>query len=293
MELRHLRYFVAVADKLSFTKAAQKLRVAQPALSRQVRQLEDELGVKLLERSRRAVALTDAGSAFLCEARALLLQSEQAVRMAQTAGQPGRSVLNLGYVWGLFHTLVPATLAPFRAAHPAVAVNLFDLTATEQASALLDGRLDAGFIGFAQEADMARLTKLKVGSCDFMAVLPKNHAASRKSKVSLATLAKEFFIAISEQNYPGAAQFVLQACKGAGFQPKILQAAERGHSILGLVAGNCGVALLPEPLRALPHSGVTFRPLTESPKRELFLAWNPNRVCPQRDWFVGLLSRML
>src|SRR5438105_1513832 len=90
MELRHLRSFVAVADKLSFTKAAQKLRIAQPALSRQVRQLEEELGVKLLERSRRAVALTGAGSAFLCEARALLQQSEQAVRMAQTAGQPGR-----------------------------------------------------------------------------------------------------------------------------------------------------------------------------------------------------------
>src|SRR5438876_130356 len=114
MELRHLRYFAAVAEKLSFTKAAQKLRVAQPALSRQIRQLEEELGVKLLERNRRQVALTEPGTAFLAEARAILQQSEQAVRLAQATSQSSRGVLTLGYVWGLFHSFVPALLAEFR-----------------------------------------------------------------------------------------------------------------------------------------------------------------------------------
>ena len=293
VELRHLRYFVAVAEHLSFTKAAGKLRIAQPALSRQVRQLEDELGVKLLERNRRSVALTDAGSAFLAEAKIILQQSEQAVRLAQTASQSGRGLLKVGYVWGLFHSFVPAILAEFRRAHPGVAINLLDLTANEQASALLEGRLDAGFIGFAQEADAARLEKLKVGVCDFVAVLPKTHPAARKSKVSLAALSEEFFIAISEDTFPGASRFVVTACRRAGFQPRILQAAERGHTILGLVASNCGVAILPEPLMALPHSGVVFRPLTDPPGGELFLAWSRRRMCPVRDRFVQLLRSIL
>src|SRR5262245_35719626 len=107
MELRHLRYFVAVADELNFTRAARKLRVAQPALSRQIRQLEDELGVKLLERNHHAVRLTRSGHDFLADARALLLQSEQAVRAARQGGKTGPGQLNLGYVWGLFHSLVP------------------------------------------------------------------------------------------------------------------------------------------------------------------------------------------
>ena len=290
MELRHLRYFVGVAQELNFTRAAQILRVAQPALSRQIRQLEEEVGVVLLERNRRGVRLTLAGKAFLAEARALLEQSEQAIRVAQETNQAGTGHLNVGYIWGLFHSLVPATIERFRRELPNVAVNLFDMTATQQAEALVQGRLDAGFIGFAQEADAAGLSKRKVGTCAFVAALPKNHRAARKPKVPLATLAQDFFFVISEQNYPGASRFVLEACQRAGFRPKILQAAERGHTILGLVAGNCGVALLPEPLRALPHPGVIFRPLTQPPTGDLFIAWHATRTSPSRDAFLRLFD---
>ena len=290
MELRHLRYFVGVAQELNFTRAAQILRVAQPALSRQIRQLEEEVGVVLLERNRRGVRLTMAGKAFLAEARALLEQSEQAIRVAQETNQAGTGHLNVGYIWGLFHSLVPATIERFRRELPNVAVNLFDMTATQQAEALVQGRLDAGFIGFAQEADAAGLSKRKVGTCAFVAALPKNHRAARKPKVPLATLAQDFFFVISEQNYPGASRFVLEACQRAGFRPKILQAAERGHTILGLVAGNCGVSLLPEPLRALPHPGVIFRPLTHPPTGDLFIAWRPSRTSPARDAFLRLFD---
>ena len=290
MELRHLRYFVGVAQELNFTRAAQILRVAQPALSRQIRQLEEEVGVVLMERNRRGVRLTMAGKAFLAEARALLEQSEQAIRVAQETSHAGTGHLNVGYIWGLFHSLVPATVERFRRQLPNVAVNLFDLTATQQADALVHGRLDAGFIGFAHEADAAGLSKRKVGTCAFVAALPKNHRAARKSKVPLATLAQDFFFVISEQNYPGASRFVLEACQRAGFRPKILQAAERGHTILGLVAGNCGVALLPEPLRALPHPGVIFRPLTQPPTGDLFIAWRPSGTSPSRDAFLRLFD---
>jgi DNA-binding transcriptional LysR family regulator len=288
MEFRHLRYFVTVAELLSFTKAAQKLHVAQPALSRQIRQLEDEVGLPLLSRNRRSVSLTPAGTAFLSQAQALLEQSVQAIRTAQSTVQPGQCAFNVGYVWGLFHSLIPETMARFHQQCPQAAINLFDLTATQQAESLVEGRLDAGLIGFAHEADAAKLAKRSIGQCTFMAALPENHPVARKRVVPLEALAQDFFFAISEQSYPGASHYVTEACAQAGFRPKILQNSERGFTILGLVAGNCGVALLPESLRALPHSGVVFRPLVKPPRAELFVAWNPSHHSPLLDSFLAL-----
>jgi DNA-binding transcriptional LysR family regulator len=290
VELRHLRYAVAVADALSFTRAADRLRVAQPALSRQIRQLEDEIGVRLFERNRRAVSLTDAGAKFVSEARAVLERSEAAVRAARESGAGKAVSLDVGYVWGLFHSIVPAAIARFRAARPDVAVNLFDQTATRQAAALAEGRLDAGLIGFAHEADAVGLAKRRIGSCRFVAALPAGHRAARRRLVSLASLAGDSFFVISEDHYPGASRFALAACERAGFRPRVLQAAERGHTILGLVAGNCGVALLPEPLRGLPHDGVVFRPLAEPLEADLFVAWLADRRSPERDAFLDAVT---
>jgi DNA-binding transcriptional LysR family regulator len=288
MELRQLRYFVAVAQELSFTRAAEKLHLVQPALSRQIRQLEEEIGVRLLERNRRATHLTEAGRAFLGEACALLEQSDRAVRVARKAGSPARGHLNIGYVWGLFHSIAPAVIARFRQLMPEVAVHLFDLTAIEQAEALAEGRLDAGFIGFAREADAAGLAKRSVATCTFVAVLPQNHRFSRKSPLALRALADEPFIMISERTYPGASEDILAACEKAGFRPKISQKSERGYTILGLVAAHCGVALLPESLRNLPHPGVVFRALSEPPEAELHVAWRALHPHPARDTFLNV-----
>jgi LysR family transcriptional regulator, benzoate and cis,cis-muconate-responsive activator of ben and cat genes len=290
VELRHLRYFIAVADELNFTKAAQKMRVAQPALSRQIRQLEEEMGVTLLDRNQRSVRLTEAGKAFLVEARSLVTHSEQVIKAAQSIRQGDHVTLNIGYVWGLFHSLVPGVIEKFRRSFPEVAINLFDTTATQQAQMLSENRLDAGFIGFAEEADTAGLKKQKVGTCRFVAALPKNHRAARHRVVDLTSLAQEMFFVISADNYPGAARFVSEACRAAGFRPKIIQTVERGHILLGLVAGNCGVALVPEPLRALPHPGVVFRPLVKPPQGDLYLAWNGRHSMAVRDSFVKELA---
>ena len=275
MELRHLRYFDAVAGELNFTRAAQKLRVAQPALSRQIRQLEDELGVKLLERNHHGVRLTEAGKAFWQEAAALLKQSEQAVRVARGTSQPEGSQLNLGYIWGLFHSVVPEALERFRRKSPETAVHLFDLSPQQQRDALAEGRLDAGFIGF--EADAAGLQKRKIGACSFVAVLPKGHRAARKATIPLTSLAEEFFLGISDQTYPAASHYVNEACERAGFKPKFLQMVERGYTILGLVAARCGVALVPASLKALPHPGIVFRPLADPPVADLYIAWNARK----------------
>ena len=290
MELRHLRYFAAVAGELNFTRAASQLHVAQPALSRQIRQLEDELGVQLLERTRREVRLTAPGRAFLAEALALLQQSEQAIRVARKSGESGNSPLKVGYIWGLFHSFVPPVLERFRRRSPETAVHLFDLPPLAQASAILEGRLDAGFIGFAHEAKATGLSKLAVGSCAFVAALPKHHPAARKSVVPLASLADDFFLGISTETFPGASRHVTEACARAGFRPRILQMVERGYTILGLVAGNCGVALLPESLKALPHPGIIFRPLADPPVAELYLAWRKNSPKPLLQEFLAALG---
>jgi DNA-binding transcriptional LysR family regulator len=289
MELRQLRYFVGVAREQSFSGAAVKLRVAQPALSRQVRLLEEELGVLLLERRARGVRLTTPGEVFLAKAVALLEQSEQAAHQARLSGHDQCGRIDVGYVWGLFHTLVPRCVADFRRQNPQVSVNLFDLTATQQAESLGRGRLDLGFIGFAFEADGARLAKKKIGQCAFMAALPSKHPAARRRTVDLRALSQDLFIVISEQTYPGAAHLLKEACSRAGFRPKTLQSVERGHTILGLVAGNCGVTLLPEPLRALPHPGVVFRPLIDPPKADLFVAWNSERATSTTRAFVDCI----
>jgi DNA-binding transcriptional LysR family regulator len=271
MELRHLRYFASVASELNFTRAAAKLHVAQPALSRQIRQLEDELGVSLLTRSSRGVQLTNAGRAFLGEARALLAHSEQAIRAARHT-QAG-AMLKVGYIWGLFHSLVPPWLQQFRQKNPETAAHLFDLTPMEQARALLDGTLDAGFIGFAHEAEAPGLSRRQVGVCAFVVALPQGHPQARQKKIRLASLANDFFLGISQETYPGASRHVAAAFVRAGFRPKILQMVERGYTIVGLVASRCGVALVPESLQALPHAGVIFRPLVEPPMADLYLAW--------------------
>ena len=286
MELRHLRYFAAVAGELNFTRAAQKLHVAQPALSRQVRALEEELGVKLLARTSRGIHLTEAGRAFLAETRALLQQSEEAIRVARGAGAPIQGQLKLGYIWGLFHSTVPPVLEQFHRRASGAAIHLFDLAPLEQARAILEGKLDAGFIGFEHEANCRGLARRKVGVCEFVAALPKNHRAARRSRVPLAALANDFFLGISAETFPGASRHVADACARAGFRPKFLQMVERGYTILGLVAGRCGVALLPESLKALPHPGIVFRRLADPPVADLFVAWKV-------DSRNGLLTRFL
>jgi LysR family transcriptional regulator, benzoate and cis,cis-muconate-responsive activator of ben and cat genes len=270
MELRQLRYFTTVAHELNFTRAAAKLHVAQPALSRQIKQLEEELGVTLLERDKRKVSLTASGETFLTEARSILAQADQALSHMRS----GRGkALNIGYVWGLFHSTAPAALHRLRASEPSLALNLFDMTASQQSSALAAGRLDFGFIGTALEAESAALEKRQIGRCEFAIVLPERHPCARRGAVNLAALASELFLVISDDHFPGASRVMHQACEVAGFRPRVLQTAERGHTLLGLVAAGCGVAILPETLRALPHAAVLFRRPVQPIAADLFLAW--------------------
>jgi len=285
MELRHLRYFVAVAEALSFTKAAEKLRLAQPSLTRQVRNLEDEIGVKLLDRSNNRVALTEAGNLFLFDSKKLLAMCAESIAAAQRMNRGESSALNIGYVANIHYGLLPATLGAFRKLCPGVALNLFDMTSAEQFVALDGRKIDLGFVGIRPALSGSHLLSECVAHDTMLVAVPANHTLAKKGKITLADLAPQFFIGMSDKTHPGAREWLTETCQGAGFAGRILQEADNEPIVVQFVADGLGVALLPEQITGLPHEGVVFRPLSPPLRRESTIAWrsdNPSK--PLKDY---------
>ena len=193
MELRHLRYFVAVAEELNFTHAAEKLRLAQPSLTRQIHNLEEELGVRLLNRTRNRVSLTEEGRSFLVDARRLVEQSLESMEAVQRLSRGQSGQLNVGYLFKFNFDLLPATLTTFYQTCPDIAVNLFDMSPAEQLRALDARKIDLGFVGLrppATNKNMVALAWECVAHHDVVVVLPIHHplAGSRKSKSSFSMI---------------------------------------------------------------------------------------------------------
>ena len=294
MELRHLRYFIAVAEALSFTKAAKKLRLAQPSLTRQVRNLEDEIGVQLLDRSKNQVALTEEGRVFLFDSKKLLALSDEAIAAVQRVKLGETSRLNIGYVANIHYGLLPATLGAFRKLCPLVALNLFDMTSAEQFQALDAHKIDLGFVGLRRAVPDPDLRSEGVAHDPILVALPARHPLAKKAKVKLADLASQFFIGMAAKTHPGAREWLLETCRGAGFEAKILQETDAEPLAIKFIADGLGVALLPEQVAALPHEGVVFRPLAPPLRRESTVAWRAdNPSLPLKDYIqiVKDLSR--
>src|SRR2546422_754765 len=212
MELRHLRYFIGVAEEENVSRAALKLHVSQPALSRQIRDLEDELGFLLLERSAKSVRLTEAGRAFLTEARAVLQRAEDAVKAARAIATGGRGELHVGYAPSLTARILPPTLRAFQAELPNVRVKLHDFSTEEMLAGLREGKLQIAFV--------VRLTPALLRGLRFeelardlicLAVAPKHPLAARRT-VTLAEIAREPLITYSRKDYPDAHENLDNPC---------------------------------------------------------------------------------
>ena len=296
MELRHLRYFVAVAEELSFTKAAQKLRLAQPSLTRQVRNLEDEIGVRLLDRANNRVALTEEGRLFLFDAKKLLAMCAESVAAVQRMNRGEGAQLNIGYIANIHYGLLPATLGAFRKLYPRVALNLFDMTSAEQFLALEGHKIDLGFIGLRPALSGHALLAEGVAHDTMLVALPTGHPLAKRARLKLADLASQFFIGMSAKTHPGAREWLLETCKSAGFAGKILQAADVETTAIRFVADGLGVAFMPEQITGLPHEGVVFRPLSPPLRRESTIAWradNPSQPLQDYIQIVKDLSRSM
>lgn len=292
MELRHLRYFVAAAEALSFTKAAEKLHLAQPSLTRQIRNLEEELGVRLLNRSKSQVTLSEEGRSFLVDARrilALAMESIEAVRRL-SRGETGQ--LNIAYLSNSDFELLPETLGAFRQAFPHIALNLFDMTPADQFRALDARKIDLGFVGLPPPATTTGLLWESIARHRTVVVLPARHPLARKRQVSLGELKTMFFVGMSEKTHPGFRHWLCETCLPAGFTPRILQDAELEPALMTFVAEGLGVSLAREHIKKLPHPGVALRPLTPPVESDYCVAWSRNNDSRALQQYLEIIKNL-
>lgn len=257
--LRELECFIAVAEELSFTRAAERLRLAQPPLSRHIRALEGKLGVELLERSRRHVAVTVAGMAFLTEARDILLRLRRAGEVAKRAAQGETDQVKVGFVSAVLSPELVAVFTRFGKKHPHIRMQLHDLLPSAQLEALARGDIEVGFIGVAPGKLPTGLEVTRWRNEELLVFLPPNHALSGKTAVMLADLAAEPFVMISAEAAPAYHSCVHRLCLEAGFRPRVVQEAVRAQAVAALTVAGAGVAILPASLNRITGNGLTLR----------------------------------
>jgi DNA-binding transcriptional LysR family regulator len=263
MELRHLRYAVTVADEGNFTHAAKRLGVAQPPLSRQIRDLEVELGNPLFDRNSRPIRLTEAGRIFYEQASQILAGVEQLRRSMHSIAHTDRRRFVIGFVGSVIYGPMPRLVRRFRTAAPLVEVQLVEMTTLEQVAALKDGRIDAG-VGRLRIDDPAVRREL-LHLEPLVAAIASDHALAQSSDaISLTVLAAEPLIVYPSQPRPSYADQVLQIFRDHGLQPLHVSEVREVQTALGLVAAQSGVAIVPEALRRLQRDDVVYRPILES-----------------------------
>ena len=271
-DLRQLRHFVAVAEHLHFGRAAQALHISQPPLSRSIQDLERRVGARLLERTRRRVALTPEGARFLAEAKRLLAQLERALVEvgSMAAGAGGR--LRLGFVSLADFGVLPQLLKAFKAARPGVALALREMLSPDQAAALAAGELDFGLLLPPVAGDLEHLV---VQRERFVAALPARHRLARGSgRLAVRELAEEAFVMAPREIAPGLHDVVAQLAARAGFSPRVAQEAIQMQTVVSLVSSGLGVALVPASVANLGRRGVAYREIADAhPHLDLWLAW--------------------
>lgn len=288
MELRHLRYFLAVAEELNFSRAASRVYLSQPALSQQIRKLEEELGVGLFRRNRRQVELTEPGRMLLEGTQQALVQIDQTVRAVRESSGAESGRLKVGFPEYVNHTPLAQVLQVFQRRRPDVELEQHELLTLQQTlqqiSELRRGTLDVGFLLLPVEEEALELEH--VLRIELIAALPEDHPLAERREIPLRELEEEPMILFSRRFHPGCYDYVVGCCKTAGFRPNIVQRNEpqlySGSTTYRMVASRAGIGIVVPPATSPSGvSGVVFRPLTEPvPALNLAVAWrqdNPSR----------------
>lgn len=262
MELRHLRYFVAVAEEEHITRAAARLSMQQPPLSQQIKALEQELGVSLFNRVGKRIQLNAAGKLFLSDAREILTQAENAVKRVQRfdLGEEGR--MRVGYTSSAsLHELTPGIIRAFRAAHPLIALEIDEGAAHDLLCAVEEERLDAAFVR-SPVTQYATLECISLNQENMVVALPMQHrlAASASIGVDLAELKDESFILYRQVNGSGIREGFINICRKAGFEPHAVQEVHRMMAAIQLVAAGMGISVVPQSLSAIQPKSIVYRP---------------------------------
>jgi DNA-binding transcriptional LysR family regulator len=272
VEVRQLRYFVAVAEELNFTRAAGRLKMAQPPLSIQMKQLEADLGVELFDRSRRAIRLTDAGRALLPEAQRLLDQLDETAAMVQRVGSGAVGRLAIGFIPAASNSALPPLLRSFGARAPHVELYLREMTPDAIVRAVAEDHIDVGFLYL--PVDNPELEVCVVHNEPLVAVIPSDHRLAGRSRIAARELARDSFILPTRHAVSGLHAEILAVCERAGFVPTAVQKEVwLMQTVLGLVAAGIGVALEPASVRNLRRTGVVYLPLWDASEVSLAAAW--------------------
>jgi len=284
MELRHIKYFLAVAEELHFRKAALKLHIAQPPLSKQIQELEKELGIQLFKRTRRSVELTDSGRVFQREAYNALECIEKGILKARLASRGEAGWLSIGFIGSSTYEVIPSVLQEFRRKFPEVELVLQEIQSSEQNQALREQRVHVSFARFPKPEP--GLVFETIYTEHLIAALPQSHPLERKKFLTLSDLAGEPFILFPHQ--PSAhAENTLQVFAKANLSPQIIQTVEEMHTALGLVAARIGVTLVPSSMQKTKREGIVYLDLAKpQPKLEMKMGYRENETSPVLSRFI-------
>ena len=289
MEFRQLRYFVTVAQELHFGRAAERLDITQPALSKQIRVMETNIGIKLFFRTKRSVKLTPAGEVFLKEAQQLLQQAEKAIAKAKRTAKGEVGKLTIGFTATATYTVLPELIGRFRSSHSQVEVEMLELCTEAQVTALNQGEIDLGFLH--PPIDTRGLEVYPLLSEEFVVVLPKQHSLMVKELLSLKDLAQESFLLHPRSEGPFLYDEFFKLCRQNGFRPQIVKEVCNHQTRICLVAAGMGVTFVPAGLETSISSDLVCKPIKNLPfKLEFAAAWRSAITMPVLQKFLMLLK---
>jgi DNA-binding transcriptional LysR family regulator len=294
MELRYLKYFVTVAERQNFTRAAEELHVAQPAISQQIKSLEDELGVSLLHRTKRSVTLTAAGTAFLSEAKQILAHAELSKQVARRAARGETGSLAIGCVGASVSGFLPELIRSYRKRFPLVRVHLFELMPEQQLHAFARQKIDVGFSRPLAGTDANNFAQERIYRDRLMLAVPETHALAKAKQVRLEKFAGEDFVMLKRSEAPELVDQMTQLCAKAGFTPQVAIEPPMIQCVLMAVAASIGVALMPGCVRRFRQPGVAFlsvRPV--SPVIDLVLTRPKGEPSPTVSAWLELVRERL
>ncbi len=288
MELRHLRYFVAAAEAENVSHAALKLHVSQPALSRQIRDLEDELRFPLFERSAKSVRLTDAGRVFLSEARAVLKRADEAVTAARAIAAGATSELHVGYAPSPTVRILPPTLRAFQARTPAVRVKLHDLSTEEMLAGVREGKLQVAFVVRPNRAMLRGLHFEELARDNIYLAVPPGHELARSRSVALERIVREPLVIFSRKDYPEYFEYLETVFATVKSRPKIAEEHDSGASLIAAIESGAGVAIVPETFSCSSGPRLKLIPLSPAPEPlAVGAVWSDKNLNPAAEQFVA------
>ncbi|MDR3709902.1 MAG: LysR family transcriptional regulator [Capsulimonadaceae bacterium] len=290
MELRHLRYFVAVAEELHFGRAAARLHLAQPPLTRQIQQLEMELKAELFQRTKRRVALTEAGRVLLVEARALLEQADGAIVAVRRAALGETGWLGIGFVGTAAYEILPDILRAYRQSYPDVELVLREMNTAAQLEAIHERRIHVGLVRPSlRDTALAHET---IQQEPLVIVLWEGHPLAKRAELSIADLREQKFVLYPRTPHPNFSDQTINLCISAGFVPDVVQEAQEIQTAISLVSAGMGVTLAPGSIQRLGWPGIVYKPIAPpTPTSDLIAAYRPDDTSPVLRGFLEVARR--